>query len=80
MELFQVFAEDPERFLPERTKDKWNSVKKAAVGGAGAIDTDSQSAQFRVICDFIAGMTDGYAIKLYQKIFTPNEGSIFDRL
>ena len=79
MELFQVFAEDPERFLPERTKDKWNSVKKAAIA-AGATDTDSQSAQFRVICDFIAGMTDGYAIKLYQKIFTPNEGSIFDRL
>lgn len=75
IELFQVLAEDPERFLPERTKNKWNSVKKE-----GATDTDNQSAQFRVICDFIAGMTDGYAIKLYQKIFTPNEGSIFDRL
>lgn len=34
----------------------------------------------RVICDYISGMTDHYAIKLYQKMFSPAEGSVFDRI
>ena len=75
IELFQVLSEDPERFLPERTKIRWKNTKKQ-----GATDKSNHSAQLRVICDFIAGMTDAYAIKFYQKVFTPNEGSSFDRL
>ncbi|MBA7697470.1 Deoxyguanosinetriphosphate triphosphohydrolase-like protein [subsurface metagenome] len=27
----------------------------------------------RVICDFIAGMTDRYALTLYKKLFVPRE-------
>ncbi len=75
IELFQVLSEDPERFLPERTKKKWSEVKKVDLS-----DEDNESAQLRVICDFIAGMTDDYATKFYEKFFTPNKGSIFDRL
>ena len=75
IELFQVLSEDPERFLPERTKRKWNEAKEAILS-----DKDKESAKLRVICDFIAGMTDDYATKFYEKFFTPNKGSIFDRL
>ncbi len=67
-------AKDPERFLPNSTKLIWKeSTKNLPV-------ERQESAQMRVICDFIAGMTDDYAAKFYEKFFTPNKGSIFDRL
>ncbi len=34
----------------------------------------------RVVCDYIAGMTDEYATKRYQQLFEPRVGSVFDRL
>ena len=34
----------------------------------------------RLICDYIAGMTDDYATRLYEKIYYPHKGSIFDRM
>lgn len=33
----------------------------------------------RVICDYIAGMTDGTLLKAYDRFFSPRMGSIFDR-
>lgn len=74
IELFQVLATDPERFLPKSTKVIWERATHN-------IPVEKhESAQLRVICDFIAGMTDDYATRFYEKIFTPNKGSIFDRL
>lgn len=67
VELFDVFASDPKRFLPESTRKQYEDAKD---------DAD----QVRVICDFIAGMTDDYATRMYEKIFHPKKGSIFDRL
>ena len=66
-ELFNVFATDPERLLSER------EFKKTIQGG-GSTPTP------RVICDYIAGMTDEYATKRYQQLFEPRFGSVFDRL
>jgi len=40
----------------------------------------TEQAQQRVISDYIAGMTNTYAARLYAKLFTPEQGSIFDRL
>lgn len=34
----------------------------------------------RVICDYIAGMTDGALLKAYDRLFSPRMGSIFDQL
>lgn len=34
----------------------------------------------REICDYIAGMTDNYALKIYKRIFDANYGSIMDIL
>lgn len=64
VELFEVLASDPKRFLSSRTKERYIHENE---------DT-------RVICDFVAGMTDEYATRLYEKIFNPGKGSIFDRL
>jgi dGTPase len=32
----------------------------------------------RLICDFLAGMTDGYAARMYKRLFLPDFGSIHD--
>ena len=34
----------------------------------------------RVICDYVAGMTDGFLLKTYDRLFSPRMGSVFDRL
>jgi dGTPase len=34
----------------------------------------------RVICDFIAGMTDRYAVQFYGRLFGTNPESVFSPL
>lgn len=74
IELFQTLARDPERFLPKSTLKNW---KKAADNFP---QEELEAAQLRVICDFVAGMTDDYATRFYEKLFVPHKGSIFERL
>jgi len=74
IELFQALSTDPKRFLPKPTLERW--IKAANEMGK----EKGKQAQMRVICDFISGMTDDYATKFYEKLFTPTKGSIFDRL
>lgn len=64
-ELFKVFESDPKRFLPTSTFHIYE-------------DTDEDKRK-RVICDYVSGMTDEYATKIYQSFFIPKSGSIFDR-
>ena len=97
IELFQVLSEDPKRFLPKSTKERWIQAGNDSLENPGnylpqatrdKLEQEGKDitvnakefAQMRVICDFIAGMTDDYATKFYEKFFTPNKGSIFDRL
>lgn len=68
VELFEALHSDPQRLLPSSTIKKLQSAKNEG------------SSEERVICDFIAGMTDEYATRLYEKLFYPHKGSIFDRL
>lgn len=42
---------------------------------AAAPDT---TARARLVCDFLAGMTDGYAARTYKRLFSPDFGSISD--
>jgi dGTPase len=51
--LFQALIDDSERLLPTSTQNKLNK----------------DSNDYRIICDYIAGMTDNYAIKVYKKLF-----------
>ncbi len=68
IELFDVLSSDPERLLPGDTLIRYKSV-----GG-------DKQGQMRVICDYVSGMTDEYAARLYEKFYYPHKGSIFDRL
>lgn len=69
VELFSVLASDPYRFLPASTREVYE--RQISLG---------QQAGMRVICDYVSGMTDDYATKLYEKILIPRKGSIFDHL
>ncbi|WP_411825301.1 dGTP triphosphohydrolase [Luteolibacter sp. AS25] len=37
-----------------------------------------ESTRARLICDYLAGMTDGYAARTYKRLFSPDFGSIND--
>lgn len=69
VELFSVLASDPHRFLPASTREVYE--RQVSFG---------EQEGMRVICDYVSGMTDDYATKLYEKILVPRKGSIFDRL
>ena len=67
MELFQAFASDPQRLLPENTRLRWQQENQQGNG-------------HRVIADYISGMTDGFASKLYSSLFMPSSAVISDKL
>lgn len=54
IDLFEAFLENPENLLPPSTYQK---IQKEKMG------------HHRIICDYIAGMTDNYAVKTHQKLF-----------
>ncbi len=62
--VFETLASDPKALLPKPT---WRRFEES--GGSR-----------RVICDHIAGMTDSFLLKTYDRLFSPRMGSVFDRL
>lgn len=67
IQLFNAIASDPKRFLKKAFLEEW---EKAPI----------ETQKFRVICDYISGMTDEYATRLYERLFLPRHGTIFQRL
>jgi dGTPase len=45
-----------------------------------ALLAGDDTARKRVICDFLAGMTDFYAMRFYSRLFLPGEGSFYEML
>ncbi len=45
-----------------------------------ALLDDNEQTRKRVICDFLAGMTDSYAMRFYSRLFVPGEGSFYEML
>ncbi len=62
--VFEAMQSDPDRLFPGD-----------AFRGARADEDVSRS-----ICDFVAGMTDAYLLKTYERLFSPRMGSVFDQL
>ncbi len=54
-QLFEAYVEEPKQ-LPDSTQNRWEN-------GNGSLQ--------RVICDYIAGMTDRFALDEYQRMFDP---------
>ncbi|MGY6772067.1 anti-phage deoxyguanosine triphosphatase [Gallibacterium sp. ZY190522] len=53
-EMFQIFITDPVRLLPPNTVKRWQQAE--------------ETHRKRIICDYIAGMSDAYALRLYQQL------------
>lgn len=62
--VFEALQADPKRLLPRDAYAKF----------AGADDDP------RIICDHVAGMTDTYLLRTYERLFSPRMGSVFDKL
>ncbi|MBS1254240.1 MAG: Deoxyguanosinetriphosphate triphosphohydrolase-like protein [Deltaproteobacteria bacterium] len=65
--LFEALSSDPEMLLPVSFQKLWKAAK-------------CEQEEKRIVCDYIAGMTDQYANRFYERLFLPGHGSVFDRL
>lgn len=63
-QLFDEFMAYPEAVIP---KESWNSLGTA-------------DSTHRKVCDYIAGMTDSFAEKIYRRLFIPGFGSSSDEI
>ena len=62
--VFEALDSEPKSLLPRDTLKRYQASKEPK----------------RVICDHIAGMTDTFLLKTYDRLFSPRMGSVFDRL
>jgi dGTPase len=61
-DLFDAFFTDP-RLLPLEAQNKVAQLQ----------DSDGDTGRARAVADYIAGMTDRYAIKEHQRVYNPGE-------
>lgn len=62
--VFEAMQSDPKRLLPR------DALKRFETSGGG----------MRAICDYVAGMTDTHLLRIYERLFSPRMGSVFDKL
>lgn len=62
--VFEALCSDPERLLPRDHQERYAET----------------AGDLRVICDYVASMTDAALLKTYERLFAPRMGSVFDRL
>lgn len=67
LRLFEAFSSNPENLLDAKNRLLFQEAQ------------DAPSAQ-RVICDYIANMTDEYAYRMHERLFGFNTRTIFERL
>lgn len=64
--LFRAIETDPESLLGGEFRSQ--------------LDKEDKEKRLRVIADYIAGMTDEYATRMFERMFVPRNGTVFDRL
>ena len=62
-----------ENYLSGRSK---KPVKLVAIGVHSELLKAEKSEKARLLCDYISGMTDAYALRSYKRLFDPDYGSI----
>lgn len=62
--VFDALSSEPKAFLPKITYEQF----------------ERSGGNSRVICDHIAGMTDAFLLRTYERLYSPRMGSVFDRL
>jgi dGTPase len=66
LEMFEAYSADPSRLLPREIASEWQKSQERGENG------------LRIICDYMASMTDDYASRMYNKLFVPSLGSVFE--
>jgi dGTPase len=66
LEMFEAYTADPNRLLPREIATEWRKNQEQGENG------------LRIICDYMASMTDDYASRMYNKLFVPSLGSVFE--
>ena len=74
-QMWQVLAE---RYLHGRSIDGQDFQLLPADTAAEIQAEPNPNRRARLVCDFLAGMTDGYAARTYKRLFSPDFGSIGD--
>jgi len=65
--LFEAFSSNPQSLLDNKNRELFEQA-------------ETTQASFRVICDYIANMTDEYAYRMHERLFGFNTRTIFERL
>ena len=74
-QLWEVLGE---RYISQQKIDGQDFQLLPADTAAEIAAAPDEAARARLVCDFLAGMTDGYAARTYKRLFSPDFGSIGD--
>ena len=74
-QLWEVLGE---RYVTGGTIDGQDFQLLPADTAAEIAEPADEAGKARLVCDFLAGMTDGYAARTYKRLFSPDFGSIGD--
>lgn len=69
LRLFEALSSNPLSLLDNKNRIKFREAESL-----------SQSDAYRVICDYVANMTDEYAYRMHERLFGFNTRTIFERL
>lgn len=69
LRLFEAMSSNPGSLLNPKNRALYREAEK-----------NSEAAAFRVICDYIANMTDEYAYRMHERLFGFNTRTVFERL
>jgi dGTPase len=74
-QLWEVLGQ---RYIKGETIDGQDFQLLPADTAAEIMAAPGEAARARLVCDFLSGMTDGYAARTYKRLFSPDFGSIGD--
>ncbi len=74
-QLWEVLGE---RYISGGTIDGQDFQLLPADTAAEIQAAPDEAGRARLVCDFLSGMTDGYAARTYKRLFSPDFGSIGD--
>jgi len=69
LRLFEALSSNPLSLLDNKNRVKFREA-----------ETISRTDAYRVICDYVANMTDEYAYRMHERLFGFNTRTIFERL
>jgi dGTPase len=76
--LHQLWDVLGQRYVTGKEIDGQNFQLLPADTAAEIQAAPDEATRARLVCDFLAGMTDGYAARTYKRLFVPDFGSIGD--